>query len=225
MKKAFTLAEVLITLGIIGVVAALTMPSLITNYQKKAFATKLKQTYSILKNAEELSTIENGQSKDWNYNDASGSLNITDKAAWFDTYYAPYLKANKMSKSYLYSNSANIKNMLGANPYTSSSVSASTNPSYQLANGAIVTVWSNNQFLVFAVDLNGFQRPNVIGKDIFDFELYWRAPRSLTAGNMITDRSAAINSCKGTTYSGGAPGQCSNIIAQDGWEIKDDYPW
>lgn len=34
-KKGFTLAEVLITLGIIGVVAALTMPSIIANYQKR----------------------------------------------------------------------------------------------------------------------------------------------------------------------------------------------
>ena len=33
-KRAFTLAEVLITLGIIGIVAALTMPTLIGNYQK-----------------------------------------------------------------------------------------------------------------------------------------------------------------------------------------------
>ena len=49
-KRAFTLAEVLITLGIIGVVAALTLPSLISNYQKKVTAAKLKQTYSILSN-------------------------------------------------------------------------------------------------------------------------------------------------------------------------------
>ena len=34
-KFGFTLAEVLITLGIIGVVAALTLPSLVTNYQKQ----------------------------------------------------------------------------------------------------------------------------------------------------------------------------------------------
>ena len=34
-KIAFTLAEVLITLGIIGVIAAMTLPSLITNYQEK----------------------------------------------------------------------------------------------------------------------------------------------------------------------------------------------
>ena len=36
-KKAFTLAEVLITLGVIGVVAAMTIPGMITNYQKKTF--------------------------------------------------------------------------------------------------------------------------------------------------------------------------------------------
>ena len=50
-KKGFTLAEVLITLGIIGIVAALTLPSLVSNYRKKVTAAKLKQTYSILSNA------------------------------------------------------------------------------------------------------------------------------------------------------------------------------
>ena len=42
-RAAFTLAEVLITLGIIGVVAAMTMPSLITNYQKKVWTDQLKK--------------------------------------------------------------------------------------------------------------------------------------------------------------------------------------
>ena len=50
-RAAFTLAEVLITLGIIGVVAALTMSVLISNYRKQVTETKLKQTYSILSNA------------------------------------------------------------------------------------------------------------------------------------------------------------------------------
>ena len=50
-KGAFTLAEVLITLGIIGVVAAMTMPSLIQNYQEKATVTKLKKCYSLVSQA------------------------------------------------------------------------------------------------------------------------------------------------------------------------------
>lgn len=47
MKKAFTLAEVLITLGIIGVVAALTIPNLISHYQKEKTVTQLKKNFSL----------------------------------------------------------------------------------------------------------------------------------------------------------------------------------
>lgn len=46
-KFGFTLAEVLITLGIIGVVAALTMPMLISEYQKQVTVTQLKKSYSV----------------------------------------------------------------------------------------------------------------------------------------------------------------------------------
>ena len=50
-KVAFTLAEVLITLGIIGIVAALTLPTLISNYKEKAFVVAAKKNYSVLTNA------------------------------------------------------------------------------------------------------------------------------------------------------------------------------
>ena len=50
-KAAFTLAEVLITLGIIGIVAALTMPALIANYQKQVTLNGLKKAYSQLAQA------------------------------------------------------------------------------------------------------------------------------------------------------------------------------
>jgi len=46
--KGFTLAEVLITLGIIGVVAAITIPGLVNHYQKKETANKLKKVYAEL---------------------------------------------------------------------------------------------------------------------------------------------------------------------------------
>ena len=45
-KKAFTLAEVLITLGIIGIVAAMTMPVLIAKYRSKVLETQFKKRYS-----------------------------------------------------------------------------------------------------------------------------------------------------------------------------------
>lgn len=50
-KFGFTLAEVLITLGIIGVVAAMTLPTLIKNYQKQVWVNQLKKAYSTLGNA------------------------------------------------------------------------------------------------------------------------------------------------------------------------------
>ena len=58
-KAAFTLAEVLITLGIIGVVAAMTMPTIVANYQSKMFATKLKHAHSLLQNALNLYKAKN----------------------------------------------------------------------------------------------------------------------------------------------------------------------
>lgn len=50
-RQGFTLAEVLITLGIIGVVAAMTLPSLIAKYQERELVTRAKRTYSVVMNA------------------------------------------------------------------------------------------------------------------------------------------------------------------------------
>jgi len=50
-KFGFTLAEVLITLGIIGVVAAMTLPSLIQNYQNKVLVNQTRKMYSVITNA------------------------------------------------------------------------------------------------------------------------------------------------------------------------------
>lgn len=58
-KIAFTLAEVLITLGIIGVVAAMTIPSLIQSYKEKVTVTAVKQSYSIFAQALKMVTIDN----------------------------------------------------------------------------------------------------------------------------------------------------------------------
>lgn len=47
----FTLAEVLVTLGIIGVVSAMTVPSLMQNYQRKSYVTQLNKVYNLLSQA------------------------------------------------------------------------------------------------------------------------------------------------------------------------------
>lgn len=52
---AFTLAEILVTLGILGIVMAMTMPSVIAEYQKKSTVTALKRNYSAIKSSYKLS--------------------------------------------------------------------------------------------------------------------------------------------------------------------------
>ena len=58
-RVAFTLAEVLITLGIIGVVAAMTMPSLIEKHQEKAFIVSARKAFSTIVNATKLAQSQN----------------------------------------------------------------------------------------------------------------------------------------------------------------------
>lgn len=64
-NSAFTLAEVLITLGIIGIVASLTLPSLIQKYHEKQRVVQLKKAYSVLQNAFLMAKDEYGEITDW----------------------------------------------------------------------------------------------------------------------------------------------------------------
>ena len=57
-RFAFTLAEVLVTLGIIGVVSAMTIPSLTQSWQKQAYVAQLKKVYSQLAQAAALAIQE-----------------------------------------------------------------------------------------------------------------------------------------------------------------------
>ena len=70
MKKGFTLAEVLITLGIIGIVASMTLPSIINDYRDKETVTEVRKTYSDIYNA-----INNARISDGNINDNSVLFN------------------------------------------------------------------------------------------------------------------------------------------------------
>lgn len=88
-KSAFTLAEVLITLGIIGVVAALTMPAVIANYQKQETVSKLKKFYSVMQQAITRAELEYGNIEDWDFGKNDETI------LFFNKYLRPYLQVAK----------------------------------------------------------------------------------------------------------------------------------
>ncbi len=64
-KFAFTLAEVLITLGVIGIVAAMTIPTLVNSYKEKQRVTQLKKAYSVLNQAFTMAVADYGTPDNW----------------------------------------------------------------------------------------------------------------------------------------------------------------
>ena len=222
-RTAFTLAEVLITLGVIGIVAAMTMPSLIANYRKKQVVAQLKKVYSTISQAYEMSKNENGSSGDWI--DTSQSINTENVKKYVQTYWLPYFKSlqecsNRGDCSYTYAKAPNGDNALyltGNNRYT-----------IILSDGTLIafvpfswteekgTFWGKDQ--KFYIDLNGAKRPNVLGKDVFLFMIY---NDKVTSYCPTKDESTINGNCSKT----GNGHCCSTKIMRDGWEIKDDYPW
>lgn len=62
-KSAFTLTEVLITMGVIGIISALTVPTLVNNYQRKAMTVQLRKVANDMSNAADMLMTEEGKSK------------------------------------------------------------------------------------------------------------------------------------------------------------------
>lgn len=98
-RPAFTLAEVLITLGILGVVSAMTMPVLIQKHNRRVVETRLKKFYSSINQAILMAENDFGDKRDW-YQDLKNSeidgegnpIEGTNEAEkWFNKYIAPYM--------------------------------------------------------------------------------------------------------------------------------------
>ncbi|MEE3349708.1 MAG: type II secretion system protein [Candidatus Gastranaerophilaceae bacterium] len=101
-KAAFTLAEVLITLGIIGVVAAMTLPTLIQNHRKHEVETKLAKIYSVVNQAIKLSTVEYGEPQYWSDWDCgkfgTPTCTIDEAVDRFNKYIGKHLQILKIDK-------------------------------------------------------------------------------------------------------------------------------
>ncbi len=93
---AFTLSEVLITLGIIGIVAALTMPSLIQNHKKHVIETRLLKFYSTMNQAVKLSVIDNSETRNWIFPDYyAGQTSPEEVEEFYNKYFKKYINTAK----------------------------------------------------------------------------------------------------------------------------------
>lgn len=167
-KAAFTLAEVLITLGIIGVVAAMTMPSLIQNYQEKATVTKLKKCYSLVSQA--YVSILNDEG-------GSDTLQAGDDLEMMEKFgkYLKYQKTCGRNKGCF--PNVTYKSVTG-NGYNKWEDDTTDRSRAILTDGTLImfnksAMWGGNEgnylYAQIYVDINGFKGPNQLGKDFFYF--------------------------------------------------------
>ena len=206
----------MITLGIIGVVAAMTIPALMTNIQKHQTVTRLKQSYALLIQAVKLSEAENGDIDGWNYQ--------LGEPEFFNTYLLPYLKIAHTCDSehnICFPNRLLTLNGgewgIGTDREQGSGVMLMTGASLFFDNTGD-----------YDIDINGSSGPNVYGKDTFRITICaaphfsYRCP-SKVAFHYFDEpiRESLFDSC--SKDSDGFA--CGELIRRDGWKISKDYPW
>ena len=175
-KAAFTLAEVLITLAIIGVVAAMTIPTLITSYTEKATVTALKKVLSTFSQGYLHAVFENGTPDTWGL-----TAGTAEGAAKFIKIMQPYFKITKIceedssclndiyytlqgTKKRIYTDRASAILNDGSTIWiyvfdsNSPQITDQTKPSLK-----------NDIVAELTADINGFAGPNIFGKDVFSF--------------------------------------------------------
>ena len=241
MKKeaAFTLAEVLITIGIIGIVAALTMPVVISNVQNNAKAQRLKKVYSVLQQAANKSVYDNGDLADW-YNEDAYSGGFSASMEIFEKFIKPYYNIAQICNSG--SNNSTGYRICGYKEQSFNSLGGTA--AIEISLQKIPIVLSDGSVLVFRpvksnfsaddanpvwgyywivyYDDNGPKLPNKFGKDVFIFILSpftnkvmpFGLNKSLS-GKELNSYSSIKNEC--TNVNGM---YCAAMIMLDDWKIK-----
>ena len=170
----FTLAEVLITLGIIGVVAALTLPALVQNNRNREMQTRLKRGYSVLSQALDMYQAENGE-----------RITPQTKIGWdLKPVLMKYLKTVKDCGYGSLDDDACIPNYGPDNEKNSTKYTTYNGKTlylnyfddgqFVLNDGSLVLLESaaSATNLYISIDVNGYnKRPNRLGQDLFTFQI------------------------------------------------------
>jgi len=253
-KTGFTLAEVLITLGIIGVVAAMTIPTLFANAQKRAAVSGLLEAQSILNQAVKMYAQDTDE-------EGSSEFDTTLPPQKFaEKYFKPYLKVARICTK-MEDGCWKTGDFYGYYDLAGTKVTDAVPYSLVLNNGMILgfAQIEDTALMSIVVDINGHNNKNVMGRDIFVFYPYnnanlcsyaypeWKnikngiypgsfnncgAPHiAYTRAELLSDNAVlrCCNKSSNCSTTGGsrtgAGSACAAVIFKDGWDIKSDYPW
>lgn len=186
-----------------------------------------------------LSENENGEMATWDFPKSEGD---TEEAIEFlNKYYVPYTNSAKV-----YSGSEMNKQRYSIYNYSGKRILISRIGGMILSNGTVLTVYPNTQhnYIWLFADINGFKKPNRIGRDVFVFDIYkwydnkyrlklWGEMYNkdyLSKDPQIPEDEYESNNgyyeCNKNNKHGHYSGfYCGAVIQKDGWQIKDDYPW
>lgn len=195
---AFTLAEVLITLGVIGIVAAMTIPTLMNNINDAQYKTAYKKAYR------DLSTAWIQMSANNEVVSCSGSYDATCSYDNFEVL-KNYIKVEKNCITGA-GHVADCWNMNGEK--YNNAVPDGWEGAFVDSSGRswVVVYGAYADGIQILVDTNGFSGPNKFGKDRFVFEPsdsitatgLW--PRTANKVAVLPDRNSNIADCpKGAT--------------------------
>ena len=241
LKKltAFTLSEVLITLGIIGVVSTLTLPNLTNSYRRNVAMTKIEKGYAQLAQAyEQMLTDHGGDTLDGDCEHAVMDEDpIVDNATgYFNRYWRPYLKSPILCTTAAdcgYSNSDN--GLFGA--YSDYSFFDKESRAMFMTNEGIVynvnfcrntNQGTDNRAIIY-MDINGGKSPNVLGRDIFVIQKAGDdglMPYGYNLDKYYVDQYCLTNDINNDSNIGGemAPNStCLEYLRRRGWEAPRNY--
>ena len=216
----------------------MTLPNLITNYQKQETVARLKKAYTILYQAYRQSVNDDGCCITCGGPNGSGFWNYP--RLWFEQKWKPYLKIAKICKTYKdcgYKSDTPFKYANG-DKFTKFKIGDSGSISFSNCYTTFITPdgmvfaigtchpiqgWPSNT-LSFSydikIDINGSKGPNQVGRDFFSFA----ATDVFGESNKVAHITTSYGCNKGS-HSTDAPYYCFFKIIQDGWRIKDDYLW
>lgn len=235
---AFTLAEVLITIGVIGVVAAITIPSLITKSHRIIVENRLKDSYSIMSNAVKMAEEEWGAGFEPTDGLTSTGWSPRSSKFVFDKYFRPFMKINY---EYSQDDCVELSKAYGQNPNSGMYIDYN-GACYSLPNGTSIIFWAGRKdidspyLMTVQFRINPAKKKQIDGIDVFGFQIV-NSNNGLVVtsgleqiGFEISDEKL-IEACGSDSdripvngYWWGRNAFCLELIKRNGWKIPANYP-